>query len=120
MPIYSLITPVYNGAAYIEETVLSVLNAIEQSGIKCEYFVIDDGSTDNTQALAWDLWRWEIRRRRVAKKLSLGWSNRTSLQAWRLWNEHASLQRLHRESIFGRAMFLVFGGAIFLANGPEG
>jgi glycosyltransferase involved in cell wall biosynthesis len=51
MPIYSLITPVYNGAAYIEETVLSVLNAIEQSGIKCEYFVIDDGSTDNTSQI---------------------------------------------------------------------
>jgi glycosyltransferase involved in cell wall biosynthesis len=51
MLIYSLITPVYNGAAYIEETVLSVLDAIEKSGIKCEYLVIDDGSTDDTPQL---------------------------------------------------------------------
>lgn len=42
----SVITPVYNGEKYIEETVLSVLNAIGDSDI--EYLVIDDGSTDRT------------------------------------------------------------------------
>jgi glycosyltransferase involved in cell wall biosynthesis len=42
----SVITPVYNGEKYIEETVLSVLNAIGDSNI--EYLVVDDGSTDQT------------------------------------------------------------------------
>lgn len=48
MKTFSIITPVYNGEAYIEETVLSVLKAIADSGIDCEYLVIDDGSTDET------------------------------------------------------------------------
>ncbi|CAN2171070.1 COG1216 Predicted glycosyltransferases [Candidatus Nanopelagicaceae bacterium] len=43
-PVVSIITPVYNGAKYIEETIRSVLNA----GIECdyEYLVLNDGSTD--------------------------------------------------------------------------
>jgi len=42
----SVITPVYNGEKYIEETVLSVLDAIGDSNI--EYLVVDDGSNDQT------------------------------------------------------------------------
>ena len=45
----SVITPVYNGAKYIEETVLSVLKASE--GNEIEYLVIDDGSTDGTKQI---------------------------------------------------------------------
>jgi glycosyltransferase involved in cell wall biosynthesis len=45
----SVITPVYNGANYIEETVLSVLKAAE--GYNVEYLVIDDGSTDQTSEI---------------------------------------------------------------------
>lgn len=51
MPIFSIITPVFNGAAYIEETVRSVLTAIEDSRLSCEYIVVDDGSTDDTSRI---------------------------------------------------------------------
>ena len=42
----SVITAVYNGADYIEETIKSVLRCC--SGIDFEYIVLNDGSTDNT------------------------------------------------------------------------
>ena len=42
----SVITAVYNGSEYIEETVNSVLKYC--SGIDFEYIVLNDGSTDNT------------------------------------------------------------------------
>ena len=45
----SVITPVYNGANYIEETVLSVLKAAE--GYDVEYLVVDDGSNDQTREI---------------------------------------------------------------------
>ena len=45
---FSVITPVFNGAAFISETVQSVLSAIE--GLSAEYLVINDGSTDETLA----------------------------------------------------------------------
>jgi glycosyltransferase involved in cell wall biosynthesis len=43
---FSIITPVFNGQKFIEETVLSVLRC--SSGISFEYIVVDDGSTDKT------------------------------------------------------------------------
>ena len=46
---FTVITPVFNGAKFIEETVLSVLAATVD--IECEYLVIDDGSTDDTEKL---------------------------------------------------------------------
>ena len=45
-PTVTIITPVFNGAKYIEETIYSVLNA--KTNVRFEYIVIDDGSTDNT------------------------------------------------------------------------
>jgi glycosyltransferase involved in cell wall biosynthesis len=45
----SVITPVFNGAATIEETVLSVLEA--GTNIKLEYIIVDDGSTDATSSI---------------------------------------------------------------------
>ena len=44
----TVITPVYNGEEYIEETALSVL---DQSGADFEYIIVDDGSTDGTASL---------------------------------------------------------------------
>jgi len=44
-PLISIITVVYNGEKYLEETILSVIN---QSYDNIEYIVIDGGSTDGT------------------------------------------------------------------------
>jgi glycosyltransferase involved in cell wall biosynthesis len=45
----SVITPVYNGEKFIEETILSILEAGE--GYDIDYLVIDDGSTDQTSQI---------------------------------------------------------------------
>jgi glycosyltransferase involved in cell wall biosynthesis len=48
-PIVTVVTAVYNGEDYIEETVLSVLLAAKN--IEFEYIVVNDGSTDNTLSI---------------------------------------------------------------------
>ncbi len=45
-PILTVITPVYNGASYIKETVESILDLSPRNGF--EYIVVNDGSTDET------------------------------------------------------------------------
>jgi glycosyltransferase involved in cell wall biosynthesis len=46
---FTIITPVFNGSKYIEETVQSVLEATD--GLDFEYLIIDDGSTDETKQI---------------------------------------------------------------------
>lgn len=48
-PVISVITPAYNVEFYITETIKSVL---AQTFTDFEYLIIDDGSTDNTRAIA--------------------------------------------------------------------
>jgi glycosyltransferase involved in cell wall biosynthesis len=46
----SIVTPVYNGAATLRETIESVLS--QEGDFELEYFVIDGGSTDSTARIA--------------------------------------------------------------------
>src|SRR5690606_19801909 len=51
-PLVSVIVPMYNVEAYIEETINSVLN---QTLTNIEVILLDDGSTDNTVSIVEDL-----------------------------------------------------------------
>ena len=48
LPLISIITVVFNGEKYLEETIKSVLN---QTYPNVEYIIIDGGSTDNTMSI---------------------------------------------------------------------
>ena len=44
----SVITPVFNGERFLEETIISVLSSLPENS---EYLIIDDGSTDSTEKI---------------------------------------------------------------------
>jgi glycosyltransferase involved in cell wall biosynthesis len=46
-PVFSIITPVYNGEDYLRETIESILH--KSQGFSCEFIVVNDGSTDGTE-----------------------------------------------------------------------
>ena len=47
-PLFSIVTPIYNGEDHIKETINSVLN---QSFENFEYIIVNDGSTDNSEII---------------------------------------------------------------------
>ncbi|NLH01911.1 MAG: glycosyltransferase family 2 protein [Clostridiales bacterium] len=48
----SLVIPAYNESAIIENTIETVLSYLEKSFLEYELIISDDGSTDNTRAIA--------------------------------------------------------------------
>ena len=74
-PLVSIITPAYNRASYLDETIQSVLT---QNYPRIEYIVLDDGSTDNTgEVLAKYTGRitWETHANMgEARTVNKGWS----------------------------------------------
>ena len=74
-PLVSIVTPVYNQARYVEDTINSVLN---QTYPQIEYIVINDGSTDESLSII-DRYRDRVRvvdqpNRGQAATLNRGWS----------------------------------------------
>ncbi len=65
IPLVSIITPVYNGAEYLDDLIVSVR---DQDYPNIEHIIIDDGSTDNGATLAvlkkYPLLRWWSRENR--------------------------------------------------------
>ena len=49
-PLVSIITPVYNGAEYLEELIISVRDHQDYPYI--EHIIIDDGSTDDGETVS--------------------------------------------------------------------
>jgi glycosyltransferase involved in cell wall biosynthesis len=47
-PYVSLVTPVHNGAAFIEESLGAILSSLDELGRPAELIVVCDGSTDGT------------------------------------------------------------------------
>jgi glycosyltransferase involved in cell wall biosynthesis len=51
-PYLSLVTPVHNGAAFIQDSVRTMLDALDRLDRPCELIVVCDGSTDESAELA--------------------------------------------------------------------
>lgn len=81
LPLISIIVPVYNADAYLDEAVRSVLSQTHRS---LELILIDDGSTDSSGALC-D--RWSLKESRVR---TLHQNNRGTAAARNTGIDHAS------------------------------
>jgi glycosyltransferase involved in cell wall biosynthesis len=67
-PLVSVIMPVYNGEEYLAEAVQSIL---DQTYTNFELLIVDDGSSDNTLAIAKELSKKDHRVRVLRNKINL-------------------------------------------------
>jgi glycosyltransferase involved in cell wall biosynthesis len=68
-PLVSVVLPVYNGAAFVEQAVHSIL---EQTLVDWELLIVDDGSLDDSRQICENLARSESRVRVYANEQNLG------------------------------------------------
>ena len=54
-PRISLITPMYNEGAEIKQNILRILEVLDAWEEEWEYILVDDGSTDDSHAIAWEI-----------------------------------------------------------------
>ena len=51
-PLVTFVMPCYNSASFMERGIDSLVSAIEDSGRPCEVLLVNDGSSDDTSAIA--------------------------------------------------------------------
>ncbi len=90
-PLVSVVTPVYNGAAYLEECIESVL---QQSWQHFEYVIVDNASTDRTGEIA-ELYASKDERVRVVR-------NDTLLPIIPNWN--LAMRQIAPESVYTKVL----------------
>jgi glycosyltransferase involved in cell wall biosynthesis len=117
-PLVSIVTASYNQAAYLEETIRSVL---EQDYEPIEYLIVDDGSTDGSVELIEryaDRLTWWTRQenRGQPRALNLGFEHATGDLLGFLSSDDvllpSGISRLVREFERDPNLVLVYGGAI--------
>jgi glycosyltransferase involved in cell wall biosynthesis len=124
-PLVSIVTPSYNQAAYLEETMLSVL---EQDYPRIEYVVVDDGSTDGSVEIIRryaDRLAWWTRQENAGQPAALnrGFAHTTGELLGFLNSDDTLLPGAVSAFVeaFGedRDLLLVYGDAVTRENGRE-
>ena len=82
-PLVSIIIPCYNGAAYLEEALLS---ALAQSYPEVEVLVVDDGSTDTSPEIAQRFpVRYIVNRIAACRERETGGFKSVTALTWYFW-----------------------------------
>ena len=118
-PLVSIVTPSYNQAAFLEETLRSVL---EQDYEPIEYLVIDDGSTDSSREIVEryaDRLAWWTRQENAGQVAALnrGFARSTGELMGYLNSDDTllpgALSRMVEELERDRKLLLVYGDALY-------
>jgi glycosyltransferase involved in cell wall biosynthesis len=124
-PLVSIVTPSYNQAAFLEETMLSVL---EQDYRRIEYVVVDDGSTDESPEIIRgyaDRLAWWTRQENAGQPAALnrGFAHTSGELLGFLNSDDTLLPGAVSAFVeaFGdnRELLLVYGDAVTRENGRE-